>query len=246
MKLTVVRLGRCGSAGWPSGTAPGGRKPGGRKPGGIDLCTGTGLREGCDRSLCCHVGAPSPPPAPPVHGTALADTRRVTVTTAKIERTGPSISRCAGRVRARGVRAVRGRVPAGPRAGRVAIRTCPPRRGPGPLVGHRGHSHQSAQRARARAGGARPSRRLLRMGGPQRGRPRGAAVEVGAPSLRAMAADCRRAVRRSPGRDSAAGRRPDRGAVGAAGGASGGVRRARRLLDQHPRWRRRSHHVRGG
>lgn len=49
------------------------------------------MREGCDRSLCCHVGAPSPPPAPPVHGTALADTRRVTVTTAKIERTGPSI-----------------------------------------------------------------------------------------------------------------------------------------------------------
>jgi len=54
--------------------------------------------------------------------------------------------------------------------------TLPPRRGPGPLVGHRGHSHQSAQRARARAGGARPSRRRLRMGGPQRGRPLGAAV----------------------------------------------------------------------
>ena len=230
MKLTVVRLGRCGSAGWPTGTAPGGRKPGFRKPGGIDLCTGTGLREGCDRSLCCHVGAPSPPPAPPVHGTALADTRRVTVTTTKIQRTGPSSSSRPSSSR-----------PSGRPRG---CSTLPPRRGPGPLVGHRGHSHQSAQRARARAGGARPSRRRLRMGGPQRGRPRGAAVEVGAPSLRAMAADCRRAVRRSPGRGSAAGRRPDRGAVGAAGGASGGVRRARRLLDQHPRWRRRSHHVR--
>src|SRR5664280_1232187 len=42
------------------------------------------------------------------------------------DRTYRSIdSRCAGRVRARGVRAVRGRVPAGPRAGLAAVRPCP-------------------------------------------------------------------------------------------------------------------------
>ena len=49
------------------------------------------MREGCDRSLRCHAGAPGPLPALPAHGTALADIRRVTVTTTKIERTGPSI-----------------------------------------------------------------------------------------------------------------------------------------------------------
>jgi hypothetical protein len=114
-----VRLGRCGSAGWPTGTASGGRKPG-----CIDLYgdrVAGGLRPVA--VLPCRRAGPTASSAGPrdrVGGYSARDRDD------HEDRTYRSIDlRCAGRVRARGVRAVRGRVPAVPRAGRAAVRPCP-------------------------------------------------------------------------------------------------------------------------